>query len=269
MSPRSAARYRKFSRTLQPLFSMLDALAIQEVDDAEIWRALGVAPEKIHHTGSLKFDPAGGVMPTPRAEFQEMLDAFGKGRPIVLAASTHAGEEIFIASAIRAAAPHALPVIVPRHAERREEVRNELERAGYHVVLRSSFHVPETQKIHNHAFIIDSTGELRDWTAHATAVIIGKSFLATGGQNPSEAIQAGIPVIFGPHMENFQPLADRLVALHGCLVAHDEASLCYAIRSVLEPGQAEEMTIRAKRQLGVHEGATHRILRLLDAGSHR
>ena len=104
----------------RPLFSMLDAVAIQETEDAEIWRDLGVPPERIHHTGSLKFDPAGGAHPVRRPEFQEMLDAFGENRRVVLAASTHAGEDAWIADAIRDAAPHALPVIVPRHAERRD-----------------------------------------------------------------------------------------------------------------------------------------------------
>ena len=68
-----------------------------------------------------------------------MLDAFGNQRRVILAASTHAGEDAWIASAIRKAAPEALPVIVPRHAERRGEVKAELERAGFEVVLRSKF----------------------------------------------------------------------------------------------------------------------------------
>ena len=78
------------------------------------------------------------------------------------------------------------------------EVKAELERAGFQVVLRSQ--VPSTRGAgdRRHVFVIDSTGELRDWTAHADVVIIGKSFLATGGQNPSEAILARKPVILRP-----------------------------------------------------------------------
>lgn len=263
MSPRSARRYRKFTAWLRPLFAMLDAVAIQETEDAEIWRDLGVPPERIHHTGSLKFDPGGGARPVRRPEFQEMLDAFGKNRRVVLAASTHAGEDAWIAAAIRAAAPDALPVIVPRHAERRAEVKTELERAGFQVVLRSSFQPPCDGR--DHVLVIDSTGELRDWTAHADVVIIGKSFLATGGQNPGEAIIAEKPVIFGPHMENFQPLADRLVAASGCIRALDETELCKAIITALDPSKAEAITRSAARILGRHEGATQRVIALLSA----
>ena len=212
-------------------------------------------------TGSLKFDPGGGTLPVRRPEFQTMLDAFGK-RPVILAASTHAGEDAWIANAIRKAAPGALPVIVPRHAERRAEVKSELERAGFIVAMRSAFQEPATAE-HSHVFLIDSTGELRDWTAHADVVIIGKSFLASGGQNPSEAILAGKPVIFGPHMENFEPLASRLVAAHGAIRALDETALVSAIITALDPQASASITRNASQILACHHGATRRILELL------
>lgn len=263
MSPRSARRYRKFAKWLRPVFSLLDAVAIQETADAEIWRELGVKPERIHHTGSLKFDPGSGVHPAKRPEFQRMLEAFGN-RPVVMAASTHAGEDAWIAAAIREAAPQALPVLVPRHAERRAEVKQELQRAGFSVALRSEV-TGLTGKTEAGVFVIDSTGELRDWTAHADVVVIGKSFLATGGQNPSEAILAGKPVIFGPHMENFEPLASRLVAAQGAVRAPDRAALAAAIRAALEPSSAAAMTRNAAQLLASHDGATRRIIDLLEA----
>lgn len=263
MSPRSARRYRRFARNLRPLFSMLDAVAVQEADDAEIWQELGVEPSRIHHTGSMKFDPGSAIMPEMRAEFQEILDAFGKGRPVILAASTHAGEDAWIASAVADAVPHALPVVVPRHAERRAEVRGELERAGFHVVMRSAG-VPSAPVVAagegRAVLLVDSTGELRDWTAHADAVIIGKSILANGGQNPAEAILAGKPVVFGPHMENFQPLASHLAAAGACLQADDMAGLQAAIRSTLDPENAAAMTRQASGILARHNGATDRMV---------
>src|SRR6478609_4912036 len=139
MSPRSARRFAKFAAWLRPIYSLLDAVAIQQTDDIASWEMLGLGREKIHDTGSLKFDPGSGGRPQRRTEFQDMIDAFGKGRPVILAASTHAGEAAWIAEAIREAHPEALPVIVPRHAERRAEVKAELEKAGFEVVLRSSF----------------------------------------------------------------------------------------------------------------------------------
>jgi 3-deoxy-D-manno-octulosonic-acid transferase len=179
-----------------------------------------------------------------------------------LLASSHPGEDAWIAAAIHEAAPEALAVLVPRHAERRTEVKHELEAAGFEVVLRSDFQAP-TAGHRPWVFVIDSTGELRDWTAHADVVIIGKSFLATGGQNPSEAILAKKPVIFGPHMENFEPLASRLAAAQGCLRAQDPCSLRQAIITALDPHASEEMTDHASQVLACHEGATRRIIALL------
>ncbi|MFT4176466.1 MAG: glycosyltransferase N-terminal domain-containing protein [Luteolibacter sp.] len=261
MSPRSARRYRKAAAWIRPFFSKLHAVCIQEPADRSIWEDLGIAPDKIHLTGSLKFDPASGHRPIQRPEFAAMLERFGSSRKIILAASTHDGEEPWIAAAIRDVGPEALPVIVPRHAERRAEVSTTLSQQGFEVILRSSFRDPVDPA--RACLVIDSTGELADWTAHADVVIIGKSFLATGGQNPCEAILARKPLITGPHMENFEPLSSRLSEVEARLVAHNPAELTTAIRRALDPATATFLTRNAATVLAPHEGATYRIVVLL------
>lgn len=263
MSPRSARRYRRFADWLRPLFSMLDAVAIQQAEDAAVWEDLGVSASRIHHTGSLKIDPGSGAPPARRAEFQNMLDAFDR-RPVILAASTHAGEDAWIAQAVRTASPAALIVLVPRHAERRAEVLAELSAIGVAGVLRSTWNPAAPRRDPHEVFVIDSTGELRDWTAHADVVIIGKSFLADGGQNPTEAVLAGKPVVFGPHMENFEPLATRFVDAGGAIRAMDRDSLVDAIRRALDPLEAARMTAAATAVIRLHSGATERIIDLLE-----
>lgn len=262
ISPRSARRYQKFARSIRPIYQTLSGVAIQEAQDASIWKNLGVEPSRIHHTGSLKLDPGSGPLPTRRPEFQTLLDACGSSRrPIVLAASTFPGEESWIAAAIREAAPDALPVIVPRHAERRAEVKADLERAGFEVILRSNFSPPV--QVSDVCLVIDSTGELRDWTAHADAVIIGKSFLSTGGQNPAEAILAGKPLIFGPHMENFEPLVSKLIASEAGWLARNSQELITSIQAALALEKNSALVTRAASLLSPDEGATRRIIALL------
>lgn len=260
VSPRSKRRYRKFAAWIRPVFSLLDQVAVQEPEDAEIWNELGISKDRIVVTGSLKFDPGSGARPEPRAEFADMLVAFGSNRPIILAASTHAGEEVLIARAAREATPGALLAVVPRHAERRAEVRAELEAEGFEVILRSAFSKPADPA--KAVFVIDSTGELRDWTAHADVVVIGKSFLGTGGQNPCEAVIAGKPVVFGPHMENFEPLATRLAESGGCLRVPDPGTLPDALRKALAIGNEVNA---ARATLARHEGACARTVVLLRA----
>jgi 3-deoxy-D-manno-octulosonic-acid transferase len=264
VSPRSKRRYQKFATWIRPVFSLLDLVAVQEPEDADIWNELGISRDRIIVTGSLKFDPGSGARPQARAEFSGMLGAFGSDRPIVLAASTHAGEEILIARALREASSEALFAVVPRHAERRTEVRAALEAEGFEVILRSSFSPPSTPS--NAVFVIDSTGELRDWTAHADVVVIGKSFLGSGGQNPCEAVIAGKPVVFGPHMENFEPLATRLASSGGCLRVETSENLAKTLRTALAGGPLlKSGIIAARATLARHEGACARTVLLLRA----
>lgn len=284
-SPRSAKRFRKFAPLLRPYFSRLSAVCIQEEEHRSLWRELGIAPENIHPTGSIKFDPQGFPAPSANPQFAGMLAAFGKGRPVVLAASTFPGEEVLLAEAILAADENALPVIVPRHAERRAEVSASLTQAGFSVSLRSAGLQPATQRHQTNngsdaqpgglqssapqAFVIDTTGELATWTTHADVVIIGKSFLSTGGQNPAEAIIARKPLVLGPHMDNFQPLVRHLLESGGALTADDRASIARAVRTALDPAIAQNLVENATAVLSLHEGATGRHLRVLqDLSGH-
>lgn len=262
MSPRSQRRYRKFGPWIRPVFSQLDRVGVQESADAAVWQELGVSSANVRVTGSLKFDPGTGAHPEKREAFGAMLAEFGGSRPVILAASTHAGEEPMIASAIREADPEALPVIVPRHAERRTEVKAQLVAAGFEVVLRSQFVAPsESSKA---CLVVDSTGELRDWTAHADVVVIGKSFLGTGGQNPCEGVLAGKPVVFGPHMENFEPLATDLTLSGGCLRVSDGDALSEILRRALHPDAVLRDGMEAARAVLIrHGGATARTIELL------
>jgi len=262
LSERSEARFHKFRALITPLFSMIDRICVQNEGDAKRFENLGISPEKIVVTGSIKFDPSGGALPQNRESFQTMLDDFGAGRPVVLSASTHAGEERLLGEACRASETDLLYVVVPRHAERRAEVSADLKAAGFEVVLRSDYHPPET--LEKACLVIDTTGELRDWTAHADIVIIGKSWLGEGGQNPAEAIAAGVPVVCGPNMGNFEPLVSMLKEAGGIEMLPSASELGAAVRKLIhEPAQATEMSERAKIVLANHENAVEKTIKIL------
>ena len=258
MSPRSRRRYGKFADFVRPVFSRLDRIAVQEEDDGEIWGDLGGDAGKVRVIGSLKFDPGRASEPTRQAAFDEMLTECRGDRRVVLAASTHAGEEPLLASAISEAG--GFPLIAPRHAERRAAVRSSLEDAGFHVALRSDFSPVGEMGV----LVVDSTGELRDWTAHADIVVIGKSFLAEGGQNPAEAVQAGKPLLFGPHMENFEPLATRLAEMGAAWRVADAPELVDRLREIFA-GERQPDPELARRVLSRHSGATDRMIDWLES----
>jgi 3-deoxy-D-manno-octulosonic-acid transferase len=261
LSARSERRYRKVRRWIAPLFQSLRHIGVQDAADAARFASLGIAAERMTVTGSIKFDPEAAPPPRQRPEFSTILAPIRKDRALILAASTHDGEELLLAHALRDTG--TLFLCVPRHAERRNEVRDTLQTRGFTVWLRSEGIPPNEQNID--VLIIDSTGELRDWTAHADVVIIGKSFLSTGGQNPAEAILAAKPVIVGPHMENFEPLVGQLIAAHGIIRINNCDLLAHTIATLRQDrGKTAEMCEHALHVLQQHAGATARSITMLE-----
>jgi 3-deoxy-D-manno-octulosonic-acid transferase len=261
LSPRSEGRYRKVRAITSLLFSRLTALGAQNERDKGRFAGIGVREEIITVTGSIKFDVLGDTPAAPREEFRNILNTVSGGKPVVLAASTHAGEEALIATAIREAG--AFPLIVPRHAERRADVVKDLTAAGFTPVLRTAGELP-AELPQNLCYIADTTGELRDWTALSDVAVIGKSFLAKGGQNPVEAIAAKIPVVFGPDMTNFADLVTLLNAENSVWQCEKE-ELAATIRRILtDKAEADARKERAYQALSVHSGATKRSVELVE-----
>ena len=261
LSPRSEGRYRKVRGITSLLFSRLNALGAQNERDKGRFGGIGVNEDIITVTGSIKFDVLGDTPAEPRAEFKSLLNTVCGGKPVVLAASTHAGEEALIATAVREAG--AFPLIVPRHAERRADVVKDLTAAGFYPVLRTEKKLPAPLP-DNLCYIADTTGELRDWTALADVAVIGKSFLARGGQNPVEAIAAKVPVVFGPDMTNFADLVTLLNAEQSVWQCEKE-QLADTIKQVLtDKKEASARKDRAYQALHVHSGATRRSVELVE-----
>ena len=260
MSARSESRYRAFKWISKYYFSFLDAMGVQDKGDVRRFESVGVRSSIIHVTGSIKFDQQMAERREANAEFASILDKLKRGMPVVLAASTHDREEVLIAEAARKAG--GFPLIVPRHAERRHAVVRELEAQGWQCVLRTDGEIPETLKDHV-CYIADTTGELRDWTALADVAVIGKSFLADGGQNPAEAVACGVPVLTGPHMENFDALVQLLEGVDG-IARCDENRLADVLKEMLDnPLLAHAQSSRAQVALKAHFGATARTIRMI------
>ncbi|HEX8490757.1 MAG TPA: glycosyltransferase N-terminal domain-containing protein, partial [Chthoniobacterales bacterium] len=162
LSKRSEARFQRFRFLIEPTFRCLDAVCVQELEDVERWVALGVPRGRIHHVGSIKYDPA-DVRLNPDLPL-EVLRSFGIDRdsPILFGGSTHRGEEEILGEIfqrLRADFPTFTLIIAPRHVERAGEVRAQLERLGLHVCLRSE--AEGTRATPPDCLLLDTTGELQ------------------------------------------------------------------------------------------------------------
>jgi 3-deoxy-D-manno-octulosonic-acid transferase len=185
-------------------------------------------------------------------------------RTVIFGGSTHAGEEKILGEVFRALRRDfvdLLLVVAPRHTERTSEIQRELAEMDFQIALRSQ---PPAIDPFLNCLLIDTTGELRDWYGVATLVFIGKSLLASGGQNPAEAILAGKPVVFGPHMENFAALAKSLVEQNGAIQVNSPTDLRQTITHLLaNPDEREKIVENARRVLETHRGATVRTAQLV------
>ncbi|GEP43644.1 3-deoxy-D-manno-octulosonic acid transferase [Brevifollis gellanilyticus] len=271
LSSKSERRFQQLGFLMCPVFGMLDQVHVQEPADVTRFATIGVPTANIHHTGSIKFDPQGAEADPAQVErLRAVMHQSGitaAHRPILFA-STHNAEEALLAKVIQnLAAKHkdlAL-LIVPRHVERADSIVTELQSLGLDPVLRSQIHSSFVIRSSSlPTLLVDTTGELRAWQCLASIVIVGKSFLTTGGQNPAEAVMAKKPVLFGPHMENFEPLVDLLLKHQGALQVPDTTALESALDRLLStPAQAQRLGESGHTALRAHEAATIKTLTLL------
>jgi 3-deoxy-D-manno-octulosonic-acid transferase len=265
LSKRSEARFHRFRFLIAPTFRCLDLVCVQEPEDVERWIALGVPRERIHHVGSIKYDPA-DIKVNPDLPLQ-VLRAFGiaADQPILFGGSTHAGEEEILGEIfqrLRADFSNFTLIIAPRHVERVPDIRARLKQLGLDVSLRSEAAIARSSP--PDCLLVDTTGELQNWYAIATIVFIGKSLTARGGQNPVEPILAGKPVLFGPHMENFSTLAEALIGHEAAVQIRDPNSLQEKIAWLLRDREAAlRLVANAQAVLARHRGATSRTAMLV------
>lgn len=265
LSPRSERRWRAWPSLARPVWALFDLVCVPERDDAARFENIGVPAARIRVTGSVKFDNTDTGAPSREAEFRALVAPLGFTGPLLVAGSTWAPEEKVIASAfveLRREWPALRLIIVPRHVERADDVERELAAAGLRVARRSRLSGDEADVL-----LVDTTGELRDWYRLADMVFVGKSLpgiAEIGGQNIGEPAALGLPVIFGPHVENFATLAAHLLR-HGAAVQISDASaLTPAIRALLaDPAHRAVMGAKARDSLAIHQGAAARTAELL------
>ena len=264
LSPRSEKRFRAARMIAAPLFNQLDALYLQEPEDIARWTSLGVRQDKLHVTGSIKFDDSAAAA-RPVRNFRPVLDALGVpvDAPVLLGGSTFEGEEEILARVflqLRKSRPDLFLILVPRHHERGDAVARQMERLGLKVARRTQ----SDQHTRPDVLLVDTTGELVSWYLCATVVFMGKSLCDRGGQNPAEPLAAGVPVVFGPHMRNFASLVQGLLRNQAAMEISDEATLQVAVESLLSsPEKRNAMVRRGVKCLEIHRGATDRTVSLL------
>ncbi len=260
LSARSAAGFAKWRKWTAPFFGLLDWVGLPEAVDRERWITAGASSESLEITGSIKFDQDTAATTEPNRALEALLLATGMpaGTPLLVAGSTHDGEETLLAELLlkwRKAHPTLRLLLAPRHVERVPALVRELKPLGLRLLRRTELPVQADWDI----LLLDTTGELKDWYSLATLAVVGKSLTAHGGQNPVEPALAGKAVVFGPHMENFESVVRLLLQADGAVQVDSPANLEAHISMLLSaPERRAALGQNAIRSLSGHQGATRR-----------
>ena len=268
LSDRSFRGYRLVRFFMRHVLANVDLICTQTSRDAERFCQLGAANKTVVETGNLKFDAQPPRLGDLARALGEALSEAGR-RPVLVAASTMAGEEPLVLEAwdkVRARYPGALLILAPRHPARFEEVARVLKTAGRHFVRRTMLNTQELVSGDKLAeveiLLLDTIGELAGVFELADVVFMGGSLVPTGGHNVLEPAYWSKAIVFGPHMENFRDIAQLFLQAEAAVQVGDAAELGTETLKLLDDSTLRlRLGANARQVLEQQRGATERTLK--------
>jgi 3-deoxy-D-manno-octulosonic-acid transferase len=226
MTEDSAVGWARAPASARAVLGAFELVLAQDAATEDRLRRLGASPGP-----RLNLKLVGDPPPFDEAELGQLRAATG-GRKVVLAASTHPGEEPVIAQAFcEAAADGALLVVAPRHPDRGPAVAANLASAGFQVGRRS---LGEAITPQTGAYVVDTLGELGLFLRLADIAVMGGSLVeGIGGHNPLEPAWLGVPIVTGPQVFNARDVYDEMFAEAAAIEAADPAALARHLRGLL------------------------------------
>ncbi|MGZ3366086.1 MAG: 3-deoxy-D-manno-octulosonic acid transferase [Caulobacteraceae bacterium] len=240
ISDESAKGWARAPRSARALLSAFDLILAQ---DSKSWKKLRDLGAQV--AGELDLKQAAAPLPYDETELQAFKDELC-GRPVVVAASTHPGEDEQVVAAL-GALPHPRPLLVlaPRHPARGRDLAEMLRAQGLKLSRRS---IGERIAGDTEVYLADTLGEPGLFFRLAQVVVMGGGFgEGVGGHNPLEPARLGLPVVTGPDIANFNETYAGLLHAHGALMTPHQAALNAALADLLaNPDRAAQMGARAK-----------------------
>lgn len=266
ISDRSAGRYRAAAFFIRTVLQGVAAFGMQSRLDAERISAAGAAKERVAVTGNIKFDQAGVSMSTEEKDALRRELGLGDGERLILAGSTHEGEEAVVLDAFlslkarRSDLADLSLLLAPRHPERLGRAEEVLREKGVAFVRRTSAKKRQGEPV----ILLDTMGELGRLYAVCDVAFVGGSLVNVGGHNLLEPAAWGKPVVFGPQMHNFREIAEKLLAAGGGRQVLNAGDLENAFDELLVPAQAAEMGARGREVVEENRGALKRTMELVE-----
>jgi 3-deoxy-D-manno-octulosonic-acid transferase len=289
LSDHSFPGYRRIRPLVAKVLGQINLIAAQNEESAQRFVTLGAPPERVHVTGSLKYDGAQTDRNNERTRMLLEIAGISPDDIVLLAGSTQEPEEQVAIDIFRRLAPQhprLRLVIVPRHPERFDAVAKLLDDSDLSWQRRSQLSerlagVEDQRRLnasggsqsrdpthpnHRHILLVDTVGELGAWWGTARIAFVGGSFGSRGGQNMIEPAAYGAAVSFGPNTWNFRDIVAMLLAANAAVVVNDSHQLeTFVARCLNDPVYATALGERAQQLVRRQLGATSRTVRLLDA----
>jgi 3-deoxy-D-manno-octulosonic-acid transferase len=259
ISERTARRYRWIGPLIRAALAHVRVFAMQTQIDADRIIALGAQPDRVRVVGSLKYAVLGAQQENP-----DRLPGLN-GRPVLVAASTHADEEELVLEACESlwrVHPDCLLILAPRRPERFDEVERLVRQVGARLERRTNVRTgvrPETQVV-----LLDSLGELGGLLVGARGAFVGGTITPLGGHNVLEPAGVNTPVCFGPSTDSVAEAAAALIAAEGGERVHDAAELRNLwLRLLDDPEYARQMGVRARSVVESRAGVLEETLAVI------
>jgi 3-deoxy-D-manno-octulosonic-acid transferase len=282
LSDRSFRRYVRYKKYFFNFINLFEVIAAGSREDYLRLSSLGLPGHNLFLTGNLKVDallarrrlattPSApppilnddpGALPGSGRKNGSLEEKLGlRGEPVLLAASTHPGEEEMVLAAyeaLRRPYPALLLILAPRHPERAHAVGELLARRGHGFQrwqsLKSGAEVRQQPVV-----LVDTVGDLFALYAAADVAFVGGSLVPHGGQNILEPAVWGLAPLYGPHLENFRWAEEILKEAGVGTIVQDAPSLAAATRYLLEnPTERRHLGEAALKALKSHQGAARR-----------
>ena len=251
LSKKSARRHARFSALMRNMATAYTHIAAQTRADA---RRLSIFGAHATVTGNLKFDrPINATQSRQGAQWRQQWQT---PKTILLIAGSRPGEEALLLREMNADFyARYFVMIAPRHPHRGDEIATLLRQQNLMFSRRTKGDAPAPDT--TAVYVADTLGEMDAFYACCDAAIIGGSFLPFGGQNPIEAMNAGIPAIIGPHADNYRALVADAIRQNALQQATNAADAIQQLQT-LTAAAMHQQSQAAKNLCKNHQGALQR-----------
>ncbi len=261
LSEKSLRGYQRFSSLSKQAVACFSCIAAQSQADAD--RLSMIGGKNIIVTGSIKLDISLDDVLVQKAKLLKQQWSLQGKRKIIIAASTHAGEDEMILNAFQTLLQqyaNILLLLVPRHPERFVNVYESAKKTGFSTALRSQYQNIDTEV---QVVVGDTMGELMLLYGVADIAIVGGGFVPHGGHNMLEPALWGLPIISGKSVFNFSTISEDLINQGGLRLIDSDQLLQVLSELLANPIVAARLGSNAQHYVNNNRGALSALLGIM------